>query len=294
MKSSKSLSDAERLEKRRLKFSKEASELILNDDLRDVALLSRSSKGNNNTSLQRLKTDQEARWQLWRELEVLAINNDNKSTLEHGLRKLREIIISIYDEFKQDEDFMNFTEKIYIKSYNLFLFSKEFGKLGGIVLNFMMTTNFMTHSSNGLQYKMISVCHASHVDKNLDKSIKMAFQMMKQEPAFEKQLRNIIRLSLIYLESTESPNIWFEILSDFKVTFPLIYQFLIETLSFKEIQTRTLQEVSKCYNQIPLQFLMSHWFHNLISQELIAENYKMEPSPSGIVTVFFKKRKQTA
>lgn len=246
------------VEKRRLKFSQEARDAILQDPLRDVSLLSRC----NAAGVQELQSSQLARESLLEQLR----SQENLELLEHGLRKLREVIVSVFDEQESNRNFLELVHETYEMSYNLFMRQGQFYKLGVIVLSFMATKFPQS------LYRQLYALHASHVANDLNKCINI---LVGNPPSYilPESQRRLILLSSIYVERVDSPARWFEIL----VSLPARQRELLTAApAFCTMQERCFQYVQKCYNQISVNFLLNHWFYNTASKADIPTEWQVE------------------
>ncbi|CDF87550.1 BN860_08966g1_1 [Zygosaccharomyces bailii CLIB 213] len=264
--------DDPRTEKRRLRFSQEARDAILRDPLRDGSLLSRSST----SSARELQTSQQAREQLL----LLLQSQKDRVLLEHGLRKLREIIVSVFQECKDDTNFLKLVHKTYNMSYDFFLEDRQFHKLGAVVLNFM-ATNFPCSP-----YRELYALHCSHVGSNLNECIKV---LMGDPPSYklDELHRQLILLSSIYVANMDSPSRWFQIL----MTLPThLRKYLIAIPAYSHMRTRCLQHVRKCYNQISIDFLLKYWFHGMAIKSDIQHEWQAEVNCTSQMIVFRRRR----
>lgn len=261
-----------RAEKRRLKFSQEARDAILRDPLRDGSLLSRSST----SSVRELQTSQQAREQLLLQLQ----SQKDRVLLEHGLRKLREIIVSVFQGCKDDISFLELVHKTYNMSYDFFLEERQFNKLGAVVLSFM-ATNFPCSP-----YRELYALHSSHVGNNLNECIKV---LAGDPPLYklDKLHRQLILLSSIYVANMDSPSRWFQIL----MTLPThLHKYLVAIPAYSHMRTRCLQHVRRCYNQISLDFLLNYWFHGMATKSDIQREWHAEVNHTSQMIVFRRRR----
>lgn len=270
------------LAKRQQKFSETARTKIINDPLRDTALLSRSASSN----VKKLLATQQAREEFLKQLQLEASQKpDNQAVLEHSLRKLREVIVSVYDENESDPKFLDFVTDVYKMSYNLYLSKREFSTLGGIVLNFMASK--LPQLSE--DYTTLYIIYLSHVEHNMDKCLSLIMKGILGG-SVDSLSHKLVRLSLIYENHTTCPSEWFQILK----TFPsdsLLHKFLKASPAYLEMKQRCFQMVEKCYNQIPLDFLLNGWFHGFVLVSEISKNYQITTNSHGTQIIAFAKGK---
>lgn len=267
----------QRLEKRKLKFSKDSRDSILNDPLRDKALLSRSI----NTNIESLLTSQSNR-----EKFLESLKTEGTTSLGHGLRKLREVVISIYDKNSKEESFVRLVFEVYEMSYNFYLKEKDFNKLGCLILNFMVTKLPLALVK---EYAEVYVISLSHLQHDMDKCL-LFLRNTWQDTELTSISRQLLDLSLIYSCQTGSPCDWFKIVSTFP-TGSLIYEYLTRCPAFNEMEQRTWKLIKKCYNQIPSKFLVDGWFQGMIDMAELQKRYDIVFSSKENKIVLFKGRK---
>lgn len=278
MKDQDSLEESKRL--RRLhKFSTAARDKIINDPLNDRALLSRSSSN----SVEELLRSSKTRNQLLNRLK----NEDvNDSQLEHGLRKLREVIVSAYEQNKDDPSFQRDLLDVYQMSYEYYFIKKDYGKLGNIVLKFIFT-HLREISAEYAEYADIYILHVSHNEFDMGKCL----TLIRSRNKIDDNTRKLLDLSLIFNNHTSCPSRWFELLAKMPES-SLAYQFLRDSPAYKEMQKRCFTIVSKCYNQISSEFLLRQWFHCLLSQSELSQHYQTTTTPRGDQIIVFKRSKR--
>ncbi|SMN22511.1 similar to Kazachstania africana KAFR_0F03500 hypothetical protein [Maudiozyma saulgeensis] len=274
------------LERRKLKFSNTKRDEIRDDLLKDVALLSRSQGPNQ--QLESLKTDATKREQLLNQIKV----ETNDSNIEHGLRKLREIIVSMICDDNNDQ-WIPFAENVYIMSFEFFLRRKEWGKIGGIVLEFIKDNLHDLFYERG--FLEVYILYLSHLEHNLTKSIDMISQ--GKNVRVNETNNYLLRLSTIYCEETAPPTIWFRILqeSQLKEKYPQAYQLLEQSGKVTEMQGRCFNIVKMSYNQISWQYLEEDWLLGIPMNETlrstIENTYLINKNSNGSRTIMLKKRK---
>lgn len=270
------------LARRQQKFSKTARDKIINDPLKDTALLSRSTS----PSVKKLLATQQARENFLKQLQNKASQkSNNQDELEHALRKLREVIVSVYDENEIDPKFLDFVNDVYKMSYDLYLSKREFSILGSLVLNFMASKL----SELSEDYTTLYVIHLSHVEHNMDKCLGLIMKNVSGN-SIDPLSHKLMRLSLIYENRATCPSEWFQILK----TFPsdsLIHKFLKALPAYSEMQQRCFEMVKKCYNQIPLNFLLNGWFHGFVLVSEISKQYEIKTTSHGTQVIAFEKGK---
>lgn len=276
------------MERRKLKFSNAKRDEIQNDLLRDVALLSRSH--GTNKQLESLKRDPNKRKQLLSQIK----SQTNDSDIEHGLRKLREIIVSILPDSYQNKDLLSFVEEVYIMSYEFFLRRKEWGKMGGIVLEFIKDNLHDLYYNKG--FLQVYVLYLSHIEKNLSKSIEESVKLDSYK--LNDGNMYLLDLSVIYCRSTQPPNKWFKILqeSQLQKQYPRAYKLLLESGKINEMQDRSFEIVKISYNQLSIQTFEQQWLlQTPINSHLrneIESIYTIQENKDGTKTIMLKQRKK--
>ncbi|KAG0656490.1 hypothetical protein C6P45_002660 [Maudiozyma exigua] len=274
------------MERRKLKFSTAKRDEIQNNLLKDAALLSRSQ--GTNTQLESLKTDHKKREQLLRQIK----NETNDSNIEHGLRKLREIIVSIIPGSRNDKRFLSFAEDVYIMSYEFFFKRKEWGKLGGIVLEFFKDNLLDAYYNKG--FLQVYVLYLSHIENNLTKSMEELLRINSNELIDEN--RYILDLSVIYCRKTQSPRNWFRILqeSQLQKRYGRAYQLIVDSGKVNEMQERSYKIASVSYNQLGMETFEQQWLLQIpMSTHLrkgIASTFVIRENKDGTSTIMFKQR----
>lgn len=275
------------MERRRLKFSNAKRDEIQNDLLKDVALLSRSQ--GTNKQLESLKTDSNKRDQLLSQIK----NHTNDSDIEHGLRKLREIIVSILPDSRSDKDLLLFVEDVYITSYEFFLRRKEWGKIGGIALEFIKDNLHDLYYKKG--FLQVYVLYLSHIENNLSKSMEETLKLDSNK--YNDENMYLVDLSVVYCMNTQPPNRWFKLLqqSQLQKQYPRAYELLLESGKIKEMQDRSFEIVKVSYNQLSMQTFERQWLlqtriNNHLRNE-IESTYVIRENKDGTNTMLLKQRK---
>lgn len=274
------------MERRKLKFSSAKRDEIQNNLLKDVALLSRSQ--GTNAQLESLRTDHKKREQLLSQIK----NETNDSNIEHGLRKLREIIVSILPDSHNDKRFLSFAEDVYIMSYEFFLKRKEWGKLGGIVLEFIKDNLHNVYYNKG--FLQVYVLYLSHIENNLSKSMEELLRIDSNELTDER--RYILDLSVIYCQKTQSPRKWFRILqeSQLQKRHPRAYQLIVDSGKVNEMQERSYEIARVSYNQLGMETFEQQWLlqtpMNTHLRKEIASTFVIRENKDRTSTIMFKQR----
>lgn len=267
----------QRLERRRQKFSEETRDNILNSPLRDEALLSKST----NAGIESLVASQDLR-----EKFLCQLKHKNADQREHGLRKLREIIVSIYDQNKSDRSFVEQAYEVYKMSYDFYLQKRDFNKVANLVLSFMVTHLPLDMT---VEYAEINIISLSHVTRDMDMCIRSVRDMAHGSTPSEL-LNSLLEMSVIYMYQTSSPRRWFKILSAFDTESP-IYSYVTRSKAFMEMRRRNFEQIAKCYNQIPVGFLIDRWFSNMITADEVRSLHDFVTTPNGAEVIVFKKRR---
>lgn len=278
--------DAQRKLRRLQKFSSTARDRIINDPLTDRALLSRSASSN----LDGLLNSQRLREQLLQQLKAKRLEaTKDDAQIEHGLRKLREVIVSVSEQHKSDSQFIKFSLDVYKMSYDFYLSKREYQKLGNLVLAFMATK---LPSELTADYRVVYVLHLSHIENNMGKCIKMIELEYGRHGRIDDMLRKLLRLSLIYTNHTECPSEWFKLLASFPVGSP-VYEFLRPSPAYAGMLKRCLVMVGKCYNQISTGYLLEGWLHNFLEKTELSHLYHIRQTPKGNEIIDFKEARRS-
>ncbi|CCE65302.1 hypothetical protein TPHA_0K01690 [Tetrapisispora phaffii CBS 4417] len=281
--------------RRREKFSKGARDRILNDSLNDTALLSRSSQ-NGTAGITALQRDQSKRVQFFKSLkdeyDQDAINDPKGFELK--LRKLREIIVSVYDENRRDSQFLQLAEDAYILSYKFMVEHHNNSASLVSILEFMINNNLKCSK----KFLPTYIIYITHSLKNLETALQLNYKYYYETDSL--LYYTLLRSSLIYVQSTESPSEWFKILADIKIAIVgadelsqenILFQYLINSEHMEVMKLKTLSHLSKCFNQLPLAYAVDQLFCNFIDKSyLIRKGYKVDTTKSGTVMIIFKDR----
>ena len=272
------LNNEEVLRKRKERFSKFGKEAIINDPLRDVALLSRS--GESNTIID-LKINHDKRSEMVSMLKLLFYDEKQLTTVEHGLRKLREVFMSIrQDHTDEDESFWKQASEVYKLSYDFLLRHGQYNKLGGLVLNAI-------HEWFPLQYRKpyakIYALYLSHIEKDVPKCV----DFLQYSSVSQSESLDIINMANIYVLKSESPRIWFHYCKNLKDD---EFNFLEISSVMQVMINRTENLLQLCYNQLSVKVAQQLWFGDHFTSNLetrIKDKYDMR---AGTDIILFKKR----
>lgn len=283
MSSRNALDEESKRIRRQQKFSSDAREKIINDPLRDRALLSRS----NTASLNNLQKSPKARGELLEALRSIWSHSDGSknSQLEHGLRKLREVIISIYSKQKTDREFVRFSYQVYELSYEFYLSQKDYRKLGNLVLKFMVTNmpkNLIT------EYMDVYALFIAHIECDMGNCLQFVRNWMDLDNHFEGSTKRYVQMSVVFNNHTQSPDTWFKLLEDIPKD-SLVYRFLKDSPAYTEMSERCLSTVSKCYNQISVDFLLRHWLHGFMVESELNKRFDTKLNAHGTHIIEFKR-----
>ncbi|CCD24680.1 uncharacterized protein NDAI_0D03660 [Naumovozyma dairenensis CBS 421] len=288
------ITDEERQRRRREKFSNATTLKIKNDLLKDTSLLSRTTT-DSNSNINSLINDPMTRLNYLDQLEGLSNSHNGTDTtisLEHGLRKLREVIIKIYYENYKDGNFVTFVKKVYFLSYKYFISSCKINELGGTILSFLYEHRYELDVPK--EYIDVYHFYTSHFQKNLGKFM--------QEIAFNPNSslvgndRIIMRMALTYVKYSSCPSFWFQSLESYSED-SLVYEFLTTSGIKKNMQIRCIDLASKCYNQLSLDFFKERWLGNTVLDPVglrqLNDIYLLETRNNGHQTIIFRKKNAT-
>ena len=113
--------DTIRAERRKAKFSEESRHRILNDPLKDRSLLSRSDRTSEPDTLTSLRNNHRSRQELLARIKLRCGKDSKDELIGHGLRKLREVLVSIFESEKHDRIFLSFAREVHELSIEYYL-----------------------------------------------------------------------------------------------------------------------------------------------------------------------------
>lgn len=267
------------IDKRKQKFSKEAIEKIRNDFLQDASLLSRQQNSDN---FSKLLTSQSAREKLLMEIKTCS----NTDLIEHGLRKLREVIVSLWDSKETDPSFIKFAQNVYVESYKFSLGANKLNMVGNIVLQFLIEKLPQFAKEKG--FLTVYIIYISHIEMDMNKAISL---MLKYDYLKE----TLLILITSYCFNKTKPDEWFQVLVDSYIDDKLVVEFLEAAGKITELQERCLGACKKSYNQLSLSAFSELWLHRYplskaVEQQMI-ELYGLQTANEGSKILYFKKRK---
>ncbi|QLQ79818.1 hypothetical protein HG537_0C04670 [Torulaspora globosa] len=276
--------DSTRL-RRLQKFSIEARDRIINDPLNDRALLSRSSS----SSLDYLRSSVKAREELLEHIKAIWTqdNRTKDNQVEHGLRKLREVIISIFEQHNQDQEFILFTFDVYRLSYEYYHVKKEHHKLSNLVLASMVTN--IPRNLVAEYAETYAIC-ISHIERDTGKCLEFV-NKWHSYGKLDDSYKRYVRMSMILNNRTESPEKWFELLKETPSSL-LAYKLLRSTSAFIEMRDRCFTTVSRCYNQISVNFLLHYWLHDFLDEPELKIHLKTKINHYGTEIIEFKRTRR--
>lgn len=277
------------MERRRKKFSS-GNRGGLNPR-EDIGLLSRSS-GASSASLEALQGSQIQRVQFLRQLK----QENDPELLGYGLRRLREIIVSVFHTNRHNTDFISFLGEVYSLSYQVFLSQAEYVKCGNIVLSFLVEHVPQWAARHG--YLAAYIIYLSHFERDLSKAISEYYRYKYIVTSTKDYLANdLVKLSVLYNEQSGLPKEWFQIVNSEKFTsrYPLAYDLLRSSGKICEVQLRCISTCTISYNQIPLEFLETGYLCGYpLEDEVLKEihaKYSVEKRGEGREIIMFRRRK---
>ncbi|SCU92711.1 LAME_0F01156g1_1 [Lachancea meyersii CBS 8951] len=276
-----------RLEKRRFKFSEHARQQILNHQLHDQFLLSRSGAINKNLHL--LQNDQAARMRLWTEIEAQESLDGNSPLIEHGLRKLREIIITVDSESYCDVEFRTLAARVCEKTVQFYSRRGEHHKSYPF-LKFYVHNLLIYDASEALSQEL-AICCALYIS-HYAHDISLCLSLLRSQMS-DFTLHELCKtLSLVYCIKNEPSCVWFRAMTQIPAS-SLVRQFLETLPAFEEMKQRTIQMVSSSYNQISISFLSAYWFSGLWAdlEPQISQKWSIETLKTGTRVVKFKSKR---
>ncbi|SCV00613.1 LANO_0F07756g1_1 [Lachancea nothofagi CBS 11611] len=278
------MDNKEALAKRKLAFSENARRQILHDQLRDSSLLSRSAS--TNIALRQLQRDQCARDDFLKEIETQEEQAPNSSLVEHGLRKLREIIVAAGSNICRDPKFLDFATRVYEKTVKYYCKHREAHKSYPSIRFYV--DNLLQHAiSNSLSQQMVACCalYISHGEGNLTRCLTLLNSHMLNSDLYEPSKT----LSLVYCIQNQPPSVWFKVVSELPDS-SLIRIFISALPAFQKMQQRTMKMISVCYNQLSVSFLSVYWFHGMWKdlEHYVSQNWTIETLQNSTKIVKFK------
>lgn len=266
------------MDRRKQKFSKESTEKIRNNFLLDVSLLSRQQNAKDFTKLLNLQSERD-------KLLFQIQDCSNDELIEHGLRKLREVVVAIWDSNKDDPIFIHFVQNVYVESYNFFLRVNKINMIGNIVLEFLVKNLPQFAKERG--FLTIYILYVSHVEMDINKSILVMLN-------FDFWEENLINLATFYCIRKTKPDKWFQILTENYINDQLVIEFLEVTGKITELQERCLTVCSKSYNQLSLNAFNQIWLHNYplnsIIETKIIKSFSLQTTTDDVKVIHFKQR----
>lgn len=266
------------MERRKLKFSEESLQRIRSDPLKNVGLLSRS----NVDSIQELQQSQEERENLLLRLK----HEESIERVTHGLRKLREVIISVFDNNKKDERFLRLVEETYLMSYENYLRKGDIYAIGGIVLEFIVEK--LPEFAKENQIVELHIIYLSHFDNNLEKCLQ---SIRKYNP---KEKGELLNMSLLHCRNNSSLHYWFQDLIVIQKKQKLTFELLHKSGKIKEMQLRCLLSLQMSYNQLSWEYFQSFWLASIPADPLVFSkakvDYNLTETSNGSKIMYFKQR----
>ncbi|KAM3162667.1 hypothetical protein ACU8KH_02923 [Lachancea thermotolerans] len=277
------MSELERLAKRRLKFSEDARQQILGDHLKDRSLLSRSQRPNG--AINRLQRDHQARKELLDSIEAIERTHESSDQIEHGLRKLREVIVGAGDTDWRNLEFTQFACRVYQKSVWFYCSRQEATKCYPILNFFVERLAPFAPRELATQISACCAIYISHVDNN----ISGFFEVLDEIELDSHYLQICVALSLIYCVQDQPMSTWFRIVSQIP-PHSLLRDFIVALPAFKVLKSRTLKLLSKCYRQLSVTFISQHWFHYLYPElePDLEQRWDVEITTNNAHIVMFK------
>ncbi|CCK70115.1 uncharacterized protein KNAG_0D03690 [Huiozyma naganishii CBS 8797] len=274
-------------EKRRQKFSQESLNRIKNDQLLDTGLLSRSQSS---AAYKRLQESHEDRVALFNQIKSLD-GTTQMSTKAHGLRKLREIIISVFDSKKENPVFIEFVFKVYTLTYEVYMEQRDFDKIGGIVLEMLMRYLPDQCVQNG--FADLYVVYLSHWENNIAK----AYDVIRTIRSGLTSREPLLQLCSLFYGETGAPRYWFQILQEQfnENSNQWIIPFLKKSGVIDKMQKRTLMICAKSYNQLSMPAFQEMCLQKVTIvpglEKFIEETFELETLSDKTQVIYFKRRK---
>ncbi|SCU87584.1 LAMI_0D06656g1_1 [Lachancea mirantina] len=262
---------------------------LLRARLADIVLLSRS--GVPTGALARLQESPQARTALF---ELIAAANHQipeSETIGHGLRLLREVLVSVYarDGNRSNSHFITFCIDVFLLSLKYHISNKQPTRVAPILI-FVATHQELATDPRCVEILACYVLYISHMDNDVAKSVEICIQFLHDS----KLKDTCLRLSLIYCARTEPLANWFEIVAATPES-SLLRQFIEALPAFEHVKSKYLAELSRCYNQISLAFLSGKYFHGLFQdlETVVATLGILQESKTHGKTVKFKRAVST-
>lgn len=260
-----SITDEERIRRRKQKFSAEASNLIINDPLSDVLLLSRSA---NSDIINSLRNDPELREGLISNIEHIYNEPGKDNQVEHGLRKLREILSSCRENaFSKNEIYWKQTSKVYDLSYEFYLRSGSISKVGDVVLKPIMEWFLRNRAA---KYIPIYQLYISHFERDIAKCTDEMFRG-NLYPSRKDMLP--IKMANIYVLNSGPVGDWFRMYHELTTQ---QQEFLVAAKILNEMVQRSLTHIKICYNQLSFYAISKLWLDNDTTFDIFQELTEFE------------------
>lgn len=253
--------DHARIERRKAKFSDASRINILSDPLKDKALLSRSDAGAESISIANLKGSAEARKRLFKEIKERWNENNEDPLIAHGLRKLREIIISLYRSLKNDPSFISFAYEVNVTSINYSLVSEPRAWKDLInSLEFLSTQ--LSQKALCDEYVAGYVVYQAIESQSFSQGLHLLYTKMhlnnqKKVSKFYEPCKSILESCLKGVCDE-----WFAIISQLEKE-GFLFKFLTALPLNEKLIDQAVETLSKAYKQAPKTFLQYSVFHSL-------------------------------
>ncbi|KAG0657482.1 hypothetical protein C6P44_004643 [Monosporozyma unispora] len=270
------------MERRKQKFSQDSINKIKGNYLLDATLLSRSQGDSNLGSLMTNQTERE-------KFLTQIKETDSTNLKEHGLRKLREIVVSIFNSQRNDSRFIQLMKECYQLSYALFLDQKKFNQIGGVVLPFLVEN--LPKLATEMGYLQLYILYLSHWKKDILKSIDCLLKY--KSLILSEEFTCLMQLSLTFCERTNPPSEWLKLLAFYKDNKDIM-NFFSKTNIILQVQNNCLTMCQKSYNQLSLIVFKELWLQNIPLESEVEEkargSYLFETLSNGSEMIYFKKK----
>ncbi|AGO11013.1 AaceriAFR487Cp [[Ashbya] aceris (nom. inval.)] len=269
-------SEAERHARRRAKFSDAARTAILGNVLADRALLSRS--GNATAALEALRTDAGARERLLDEIRALYAHEPTAELVGHGLRKLREVLVSARAG-AGDARSRELAQEAFELSVQYYVGTEDWPR-SAACLEHLAAAGCAARAP---QHAACLALYRAHMEGDPAGALDLVCTHQHTDVRLFAACREVIALS-------GQPVLWYSAVAQLAEP---VRAFLLRLPSTQRLQDDTLAVLSCAYNQLPLEFVERTCFCELGCQlrEKLSHRWTIATGPAGQETVYFKRRR---
>ncbi|AAS53858.2 AFR487Cp [Eremothecium gossypii ATCC 10895] len=270
-------SEAERQARRRAKFSDAARTAILGDVLADRGLLSRA--GSATAALDALRTDAGARARLLDEVRALHSQDPTAELVGHGLRKLREVLVSVRAS-AGDARARELAQETFELSVQYYVDTENWPYAASCL-------EYLAGAAAGDRAAQHVSCLALY-RALMDRDPAAALDLIRAHCAARPHL---FAACIDAIALSGQPVLWYAAAA--RLPAP-VRAFVLRLPAAQRLQEDALLVLGRAYNQLPLEFVERACFCELGCrlQEELARRWAIATGPAGQKTVYFKRRRE--